>query len=93
MSMPAVAAPTAAAHVLGSSLHARLPLPSCCGLLARPLFAQSLKDRRGANKQRLLMSEASARYYMGCLLLALEFLHNNGLLHRDVSDRGPRGSF
>ncbi|KAG2437416.1 hypothetical protein HXX76_006068 [Chlamydomonas incerta] len=44
----------------------------------------SLKDRRGANKQRLLMSEASARYYMGCLLLALEFLHNNGLLHRDI---------
>ncbi|GLC41898.1 hypothetical protein PLESTF_000097700 [Pleodorina starrii] len=44
----------------------------------------SLKDRRGSDKQRLLMSEASARYYMGCLLLALEFLHAHGLLHRDI---------
>ncbi|GFR46637.1 hypothetical protein Agub_g8248 [Astrephomene gubernaculifera] len=44
----------------------------------------SLKDRRGSNKQRLLMSEASARYYMGCLLLAMDFLHTSGLLHRDI---------
>ncbi|KXZ54137.1 hypothetical protein GPECTOR_5g237 [Gonium pectorale] len=44
----------------------------------------SLKDRRGANKQRLLMSEASARYYFACLLLALDFMHSNGLLHRDI---------
>ncbi|GFR43980.1 hypothetical protein Agub_g5124, partial [Astrephomene gubernaculifera] len=49
---------------------------------------QTLSARRGPcmdpSRERLLMSEASARFYVACLLEALTFLHTRGLLHRDV---------
>lgn len=49
---------------------------------------QSLKSQRQTSTgcaMRLLMAETTARYYAACLLLALEFLHSSGLMHRDVS--------
>ncbi|GLC59842.1 cGMP-dependent protein kinase [Pleodorina starrii] len=49
---------------------------------------KALTTRRGPgsdpSRERLLMSETSARFYTGCLLEALSFLHGKGLLHRDV---------
>jgi len=30
------------------------------------------------------MSEASARFYLGCVLLALEWLHERNIIHRDI---------
>ena len=36
------------------------------------------------NKDNLLLNEKQCQFIIGCLILALEFLHNNGVLHRDV---------
>ncbi|KAG2427335.1 hypothetical protein HXX76_012530 [Chlamydomonas incerta] len=51
-------------------------------------FLQGLAARRGpcsdAARERLLMGEASAKYYLACLLEALGYLHGRNLLHRDV---------
>ncbi|KAG2432294.1 hypothetical protein HYH02_013017 [Chlamydomonas schloesseri] len=51
-------------------------------------FVQGLAARRGPcsdpARERLLMSEPSARYYLACLLEALGYLHGRNLLHRDV---------
>lgn len=53
--------------------------------------SQGLAARRGPcsdpARERLLMGEASAKYYLACLLEALGYLHGRSLLHRDVS--GP----
>ncbi|GIL60723.1 hypothetical protein Vafri_15253 [Volvox africanus] len=49
---------------------------------------KALSSRRGPcsdpSRERLLMSETSARFYLACLVEALSFLHGKGLLHRDV---------
>ncbi|GLI66564.1 hypothetical protein VaNZ11_010452, partial [Volvox africanus] len=49
---------------------------------------KALSARRGLcsdpSRERLLMSETSARFYLACLVEALSFLHGKGLLHRDV---------
>lgn len=50
--------------------------PSIISHVAAPSYLQSLMERRGPSKQRLLMAESSARYYVACLLMALDFLHS-----------------
>ena len=35
-------------------------------------------------KSKRSFSEDEARYIIACVVLALEYLHNNGVLHRDI---------
>ena len=36
------------------------------------------------NKPRLTFSEKQAQFIIACVILALEFIHNNGIIHRDI---------
>ena len=35
-------------------------------------------------RSKRMFSEREAQYIIACIILALEYLHNNGVLHRDV---------
>ena len=39
-------------------------------------------DMRKRSKR--MFSEAEAQYIIACIILGLEYLHNNGVIHRDV---------
>ena len=36
------------------------------------------------NKDNIVFTEKQTQFIIACLILALEFLHNNGVLHRDI---------
>ena len=40
--------------------------------------------RHHLEKERLSFTEKQCQFIIACLVLALEFLHNNGVLHRDI---------
>jgi len=53
-----------------------------CYMVMENLKGGSL--RYHLNKPRLNFTENQCRFIIGCLILSLEFLHNNGILHRDI---------
>lgn len=36
------------------------------------------------NKPRMKFSEKQSMFIIACIILALEFIHNNGIIHRDI---------